>query len=150
MVLFTQVFYFNSMSTKMYYLYLWSKTKYNNMYHKIFVKLHLYLNASKFASLSDALQCFIITTGLQSVKCISSKNGNKLMEMIRKIFCLLDDTFFFKNFFLMDLIRIHCCHIYTYLDCKLVCGICCYTAKVMTFCISVIVQESNKLLYYIS
>lgn len=55
MVLFTQVFYFNSMSTKMYYLYLWSKTKYNNMYHKIFVKLHLYLNASKFASLSDAL-----------------------------------------------------------------------------------------------
>lgn len=31
MVLFTQVFYFNSMSTKMYYLYLWSKTKYNNI-----------------------------------------------------------------------------------------------------------------------
>lgn len=25
------------------------------IYHKIFVKLHLYLNASKFASLSDAL-----------------------------------------------------------------------------------------------
>lgn len=31
MVLFTQVFYFNSMSTKMYYLWLWSETKYNNI-----------------------------------------------------------------------------------------------------------------------
>lgn len=36
-------------------IYIYGLKQSITIYHKIFVKLHLYLNASKFASLSDAL-----------------------------------------------------------------------------------------------